>query len=925
MDWVRRFVLPATVVQLASSASQAPTRSFQDTGLRRSSLEKDNDASKPPLALADQSTTVAKVSSEQGGVKVGDKSTGAAVAAIAARDATQVEEDHGQEQKSESHDVNESPPSMEKAMADPGVTTVEPKLASTPPKDVTVMSKDDSVSEVTADPVNNPNQFQSDSESQRPEQVPEFPETPDSESKRTSTVAAGSEEETEKSQAPINDENTPLKDLFFRPKMEEAKSASASKDDDVDPPPKASLHKSSGFIKKEGNDKLPYDRAYLMALRECASSQTKPKGLPNLEIILDRPVSRAVGDTSSDFTPIFFQPGTPKRPVSRAVGDTSPDYIPIFFQPGTPKRVKNLEAKAVSILNRLTPMNFEPLSSEMMALRIGNYDQLQQLVTIFFDKVTLETKFVEAYAKLCKKMCRLKVPPPPGVKENQATFRVLLLTKCQTEFESDKTIVFEDPEEKRKKLEAELPEGPDKKDQIETVLYHMKLRRLKFYGNIRFIGELFKLSMVTENIMHDCIFRLLKARDDESLLSVCQLITTVGSILDTEKAKLRMDQYFATMVEFAEERKSRIKLTVKGVIELRQNNWVPRKEQTGPKKIDEVRQDFHQEQQIKQSLQNQPLPPRNDPQPRSRHGSKQRQEEKPNDDGWNTVGSKSIRIDASKMKFSKEKDYDASKPPLEVADRSTTVAKVFSEQGGVKVKDKSTAAAVAALAAWDATQVEEDHGQEKQSESHDVNESPPSMEKAMADPGVTTVEPKLESTPPKDVTVGSKDDSLSEVTAAPVNNQNQLQSDRESQRQEQAPEFPETPDSESNTTSTVAAGSEEGTERSQAPINDENTPLKDLFFRPEMEKAKTASASKDDDVDPPPKASLHKSSGFIKKEGNDKLQYDGAYLMTLRECASSQTKPKGLPNLEIILDRVRNSHKCLSIEMVGHFSIVYIF
>ncbi|GFO36012.1 eukaryotic translation initiation factor 4 gamma 1 [Plakobranchus ocellatus] len=756
-------------------------------------------------------------------------------------------------------------------MADPGVTTVEPKLESTPPKDVTVMSKDDSVSEVTAAPVNNQNQLQSDSESQRPEKTPEFPEMPDSESNITFTMAAGSEEGTERSQAPINDENSPTKDLSLRPKMEEAKTASASKDNDVDPPPKASLGKSSGHIKKEGNDKLQYDRAYLMVLRKCASSQTKPKGLPNLEIILERPVSRAAGGTSSDFTPIFFQPGTPKRPVSGAAGGTSFDFTSTFSQPSTPKRVENLEAKAVSILNRLTPTNFEQLSSQIMALRIGNYDQLQQLVTIFFDKVTLETKFVEAYAKLCKKMCQLKVPPPPGVKENQATFHVLLLTKCQTEFESDKTIVFEDPEEKRKKLEAKLPEGPEKKDQIETILYHKKLRRLKFYGNIRFIGELFKLSMVTENIMHDCIFRLLKARDDESLLLVCQLITSVGSILDTEKAKLRMDQYFAHMVKIALERKSRIKLTVKDVIELRQNNWVPRKEQTSPEKIDEVRQDFHQEQQTKQFLQDQPPLPRNDPQPSSRRGSKQRQGEKPNDDGWNTVGSKSIRIDASKMKFLKEKDNDASKPPLALADQSTTVAKVSSEQGGVKVKDKSTAAAVAALAARYATQVEENHGQEQQLESHDINESPLSMEKAMADPGVTSVEPKLESTPPKDVTVMSKDDSVSEVTAAPVNNPNQLQSNSESQRPEQAPEFPETPHSESNTTSTVAAGSEEETEKSQAPINDENTPLKDLFFRPKMEEAKTASASKEYNVDPPPKASLDKSSGLIKKEMMDAL------------------------------------------------------
>ena len=45
------------------------------------------------------------------------------------------------------------------------------------------------------------------------------------------------------------------------------------------------------------------------------------------------------------------------------------------------------------------------------------------------------------------------------MKENQATFRVLLLTKCQTEFESDKAIVFEDPEKKKKELAAELPDG----------------------------------------------------------------------------------------------------------------------------------------------------------------------------------------------------------------------------------------------------------------------------------------------------------------------------------------------------------------------------------------------------------------------------------------------------------------------------------
>ncbi|GFR93186.1 eukaryotic translation initiation factor 4 gamma, 1 [Elysia marginata] len=491
-----------------------------------------------------------------------------------------------------------------------------------------------------------------------------------------------------KSKTPVNDENVPPKELSLRPNMEDAQPDPPSREDSVEAPSKTPTEKPGAAVKKEGKDKLQYDRAYLMELRECPSSQTKPEGLPNLEIILDRPVNRAASGTSPDFTPNFFQPSTPQRHPqqmgkSASRGRARPGEMPMpqriiksvsiqndvkalhqSEKPWKPSqkqiaageistKVENLESKALFILNRLTPTNFASLSDEMIGLKITDYEQLEQLVKIFFDKVTLETKFVEAYAKLCKKMCSLKVPPPQGMKENQASFRVLLLTKCQKEFESDKTVVFEDPEEKRKKLEAELPDGPEKADKIETTLYHMKLRRLKFYGNIRFIGELFKLSMLTENIMHDCIFGLLKARDDESLLSLCQLITTVGSILDTDKAKQRMDQYFNQMVKIAEERKSRIKFTLKDAIELRQNNWVPRKEQTGPKKIDEVRQDFHQEQQTKQFLQNQPPPPRNDPQPGSRRGSRQRQEEKPSDDGWNTVGSKSIRIDASKMKFSK--------------------------------------------------------------------------------------------------------------------------------------------------------------------------------------------------------------------------------------------------------------------------------
>lgn len=51
--------------------------------------------------------------------------------------------------------------------------------------------------------------------------------------------------------------------------------------------------------------------------------------------------------------------------------------------------------------------------------------------------------------------------------------------------------------------------------------------------SFRFIGELFKLNMLSSHIMHSCVAKLLKSKtDEESLESFCKLISTVGSRLE---------------------------------------------------------------------------------------------------------------------------------------------------------------------------------------------------------------------------------------------------------------------------------------------------------------------------------------------------------------------------------------------------------
>lgn len=79
--------------------------------------------------------------------------------------------------------------------------------------------------------------------------------------------------------------------------------------------------------------------------------------------------------------------------------------------------------------------------------------------------------------------------------------------------------------EERERFRVELEEARDK-------------ARRRSLGNIKFIGELFKLKMLTEPIMHDCVVKLLKNHDEESLECLCRLLSTIGKDLDFEKAKV---------------------------------------------------------------------------------------------------------------------------------------------------------------------------------------------------------------------------------------------------------------------------------------------------------------------------------------------------------------------------------------------------
>lgn len=197
------------------------------------------------------------------------------------------------------------------------------------------------------------------------------------------------------------------------------------------------------------------------------------------------------------------------------------------------------------------------------------------------------------YAQLCKRLSDEAPnfePQKPNVdgQKPQSTFRLLLLNKCKLEFEnrSKANQAFDDQDDL-------APEEEERR----------QLAKRKMLGNIKFIGELGKLEIVSESILHRCIQQLLLekrragSRGDmaEDIECLCQIMRTCGRILDSDKGLRLMNQYFERMSVLAvsSDLPLRIRFMLRDCIELRRDGWKPRKATSteGPMPINQIRND----------------------------------------------------------------------------------------------------------------------------------------------------------------------------------------------------------------------------------------------------------------------------------------------------------------------------------------------
>eukprot|EP01113_Clastostelium_recurvatum_P026933 TRINITY_DN3237_c0_g1_i1.p1 TRINITY_DN3237_c0_g1~~TRINITY_DN3237_c0_g1_i1.p1 ORF type:complete len:845 (-),score=181.90 TRINITY_DN3237_c0_g1_i1:6-2540(-) len=207
--------------------------------------------------------------------------------------------------------------------------------------------------------------------------------------------------------------------------------------------------------------------------------------------------------------------------------------------------------KVKGILNKLTLDNFSSLALKLSQIHIDSVEVLREVTRLVFEKAISEPNFSPMYGELCKRLSD-KYPEftIPG-QSAKVTLRRILLASCQAAFENRSVSDVAPAVEAVSVPQAEPKESADQPPKplnylsaatttpsapapapamiapaststptatptppADTLLTPEELEykhKRRVLGNIKFIGGLFKLGMLTENIMHQCIRRLLRS------------------------------------------------------------------------------------------------------------------------------------------------------------------------------------------------------------------------------------------------------------------------------------------------------------------------------------------------------------------------------------------------------------------------------
>ncbi|KAI9248176.1 armadillo-type protein [Sporodiniella umbellata] len=335
--------------------------------------------------------------------------------------------------------------------------------------------------------------------------------------------------------------------------------------------------------------------------------------------------SRSSGFYGSSFGATFERPssnynnGTKFRPNTYIPHPPMPEYIPPVaplkksenrWVPASSKQSPSdiaidgilpediIIRKTKALLNKLTMEKFESISGQIFEYcqqsKIENDGKaLRTVIRLTFEKACDEPAFSAMWAKLCQSMRDRMTDdivdktlkdkndmPISGV----LLFRTYLFDRCQQEFESGWKTKMPD-----------LAAG----EMLTDEYYAAAKAKRQGLGLIQLIGELYKLSMLSDKVIYSCLVKLCddpNNAEDEDVESLCRLLSTVGKTLDSKpKTSPWLDEFIGRIqgeMSASEKLTSRAKFMILDLAELRSNQWVPHSgvKPSEPTTLSEVRE-----------------------------------------------------------------------------------------------------------------------------------------------------------------------------------------------------------------------------------------------------------------------------------------------------------------------------------------------
>ncbi|KAF1805606.1 hypothetical protein FB192DRAFT_1274656 [Mucor lusitanicus] len=253
--------------------------------------------------------------------------------------------------------------------------------------------------------------------------------------------------------------------------------------------------------------------------------------------------------------------------------------------------------KVNALLNKLTVEKFDSISTQIFeyarqSAKENDGRSLRTVMKLTFEKACDEPAFASMWARLCRSMYDAMTDdikdtsildennkPSSGV----LLFRKYLFNRCQVEFE--------------KGWKVNMPEVDEVDGMMTEEYYAAAKAKRQGLGLIQFIGELFKLEMLSERIMYGCMIKLCNDptnAGDEEAESLCKLITTIGKALDSKPKTAKwvdiVIQRMKNEMVLSPKLTSRVKFMIQDLVDLRKDKWVPRigGNQVGPTTIAKI-------------------------------------------------------------------------------------------------------------------------------------------------------------------------------------------------------------------------------------------------------------------------------------------------------------------------------------------------